>query len=124
MTNPITIHASAVNCVVLSNEMIIAAQTRTPNEDTIGTSGALNGRTALGCFTLMIHTPALTNTNANKVPMLVRSPVISPGNKVAKPPTNKNNIQLDLNGVLNFECNCANVPGNNPSFDMEKNTRL
>src|SRR5215510_9309062 len=113
------IHANAVNCVVLSNETIIAVQTSTPNVATIGTAGVLNGLGIFGCFTRMIQTPIQTNTNANKVPILVRSPVISPGNKVARPPTNKNNIQFDLNGVLNFLCNCEKVPGSNPSFDIE-----
>jgi hypothetical protein len=44
---------------------------------------------------------------------------MSHGNKVAIAPTNKNNIQLDLNGVLNFECNWENAHSNRPSCDME-----
>ena len=109
------IHARATNCVLVSNDMIIAPHTNTPNVETTGTNGTLNGRGTPGCFTLIIQTPIQTNTNANKVPILVRSPVMSPGNKVAKPPTNKNNIQLDLNGVLNFLCKSENAPGKRPS---------
>ena len=82
----------------------MAPHTSTPNEETTGTKGTRNGRGTAGCLTLIIHTPTHTNTKANKVPILVRSPVISPGNSVASPPTNQNNIQFDLNGVLNFLC--------------------
>src|SRR5215510_795271 len=99
--------------------MIMAVQTKTPNVATIGTAGVLNGLGMFGCFTLMIHTPIQTSTKANRVPILVRSPVISPGNNVARPPTNKNNIQFDLKGVLNLLCNCEKAPGSNPSFDIE-----
>ena len=119
ITKPIAIHASAVSWVVLSNEMIIAPQTNTPKVETTGTIGTLKGLTTFGCFTLMIHTPIQTSTKANSVPILVKSPVISPGNNVAKPPTNRNNIQFDLKGVLNFLCKSENAPGNKPSWDIE-----
>src|SRR5262245_40546515 len=97
----------------------MAVQTKTPSVATIGTAGVLNGLGIFGCFTRMIQTPIQTSTKANRVPMLVKSPVISPGNKVARPPTNKNSIQFDLKGVLNFLCSCENAPGSNPSFDIE-----
>src|SRR5687768_15364018 len=102
MIRPITIHPKAVNWVVASNEMIMAVQTRMPNVDTTGTIGVLNGRTASGLDLLMIHTPALTNTNANRVPILVRSPARLPGTKAAKAPTKTKRIRFDLYGVLNF----------------------
>src|SRR5689334_9584566 len=105
------IQANAVSWVVVSREMIMAVQTNMPREDTTGTRGVLKGLAALGSLTLITQTPIHTNTNANRVPILVRSPVISPGNRVAKPPTNTNNIQFDLNGVLNFEWSWANAPG-------------
>src|SRR4030095_13365990 len=113
------IHARATNCVLASNDMIMAPHTNTPNVDTTGTNGTLNGRGTPGCFILIIHTPIQTNTNANKVPILVRSPVMSPGNKVAKPPTKRNNIQFDLNGVLNFLCKSENAHGKRPCGDIE-----
>lgn len=90
------IHKNATNCVLESSDMIIAKQTIIPIIGTNGTIGVLNGRALSGSFLLMIHTPALTNTKANKVPILVRSPATLPGTKHAKAPTNTNNIKLDL----------------------------
>ena len=47
--------------------------------------------------------PAQTNTNANKVPMLVSVPVRLSGIKPAIAPVNNNKIRLDLYGVRNSE---------------------
>ena len=62
--------------------------------------------------------PQVKVTWSAKVPMLVRSPVISPGNKVAIAPTNKNSRIFDLYGVLNFGCKVENTFGSKPSVDM------
>ena len=59
-----------------------------------------------------------TNTKANKVPMLVRSPATLPGIKAEKVPTNTNRIKFDLYGVLYFLWRSENAFGNRPSVDM------
>ncbi len=75
---------------------IIALQTIIPRMGTRGTSGVVNCLFISGFFTRKIHTPAQTSIKANKVPILVISPTISPGTKAANKPTNTKNIQFDL----------------------------
>ncbi len=67
-----------------------------PKIGTNGTNGVLNDLSITGDFTLQIHTPALTNTKANKVPNEVKSPATLPGTSAANAPTYTNKIQLDL----------------------------
>ena len=74
----------------------MAKQITAPKIGTNGTNGVLNGLSISGDLRLKIQIPALTNTNANKVPNEVRSPATLPGTKAANPPTKTNNIQLDL----------------------------
>src|SRR6266487_6284185 len=97
----------------------MAPQTKMPRIGTKGTNGVLNCLCISGFFTLSIHIPAHTSMNANKVPMLVISPTISPGTNAAKDPTNKKNIQFDLYGVLCFGCTSEKTLGTNPSRLME-----
>lgn len=75
---------------------IIALQTSIPRIGTKGTKGVLKLRFKSGRFMRNIQTPAQTNINANRVPMLVMSPTISPGTKAANNPMKIKNIQLDL----------------------------
>ena len=76
----------------LPNPKIMAEQTIMPNIGTKGTNGVLNGRTKSGSLYLNKMIPIQTKTKANKVPMLVISPTISPGIKAANKPTNKKRI--------------------------------
>ena len=99
--------------------MIIDAQTRMPSSGTIGTNGVLKGRTKVGFDFLNIIIPAHTKINANKVPILVKSPATLPGIKAAKAPTKANNTQFDLNGVLYFGCKSENNFGSKPSLAIE-----
>ena len=95
------------------------AQTSIPNKGTNGTKGVLKGRLSWGSDFLKINTPAQTRINANKVPILVKSPATLPGIKAAKAPTKANKIQFDLKGVLYLGCNSENNLGNKPSFAIE-----
>ena len=80
----------------MSNAKIIAKQITAPKIGTNGTNGVLNGLSISGDLRLKIQIPALTNTNANKVPKEVKSPATLPGTNAANPPTNMNKIQFDL----------------------------
>src|SRR5687767_3504904 len=89
------------NCNVRTSiATIIPVQMITPNAETNLYAGALNGRTMFGSFLRSIQTPALTRTNANNVPKLVRSPATCPGTNAANKPTNTKSIQFALYGVL------------------------
>ena len=66
--------------------MIMPAHTTIPNIGTKGTRGVLNGRTRPGSFFLKIITPTQTTTNANKVPIEVRSPATLSGKNAANKP--------------------------------------
>ena len=104
MIKPISNHPSSLTQFVHPRPKIIAPQTKIPKIATNPTAGTLNPLLISGCFLRMIHTPAHTSMKANKVPILVISPTMSPGMKAAKLPTNIKNIQFDLNGVLNLGC--------------------
>lgn len=67
-----------------------------PKIGTNGTSGVLKFLFKLGSLTRRIQTAAQTKINANKVPILVKSPATEPGTNAAKKPTNKNKIIFDL----------------------------
>lgn len=67
-----------------------------PSTPTTGAMGVLKGLSIFGSLTLRIQTPKLTNTKANKVPKLVRSPATCPGTNAANAPTKKKRIQFDL----------------------------
>ena len=78
---------------------IIAEQTNTPIIEVNLYAGVLKARGSSGFLTRSIQTPIQTNIKANKVPILVISPTISPGTKPAKTLTNAKMIQFDLCGV-------------------------
>lgn len=117
--NPINIQTNELIWVSPGKEMIIDAQTKIPRSGTIGTNGVLKGRTNVGFDFLKIITPAHTKINANKVPMLVKSPATLPGINAAKAPTNANKTQFDLKGVLYLGCKSENNFGSKPSFAIE-----
>src|SRR5665647_221453 len=117
--NPISSHPISLAQFVQPSPKIIAPQTIIPKVETSPTAGTLNSLLISGCFFLMIQTPAHTRIKANKVPMLVISPTISPGIKDAKQPTNTKNIRFDLYGVLNLGCILENTFGTNPSLLIE-----
>ena len=119
MTNPAAIQISAEIRVSLLSDKIIAEHTRIPSIGTNGTSGVLNGLTASGFFTRKIQMPTHTNTKANKVPKLVRSPATLPGTNPAKAPTKMRSSQFALKGVRCTGCNSENTLGTNPSLDIE-----
>ena len=98
--------------------MIIAVQTRIPRMGTKGTNGVLNGLIRFGSVLRKINTPIQTNTNANNVPIDVRSPAILDGRNAANKPTNTKRIILLLYGVLNFGWSVEKTFGSNPSVDM------
>src|SRR4030095_4507697 len=120
---PITSHPSNLAQFVHPRPKIMAVQTRMPKIDTTGTEGTLNCLGISGCFTLIIHTPAQTRMNANKVPILVISPTTSAGMNPANKADITKNIMLDLYGVLNFGCTSEKTFGTKPSRLIEKNTR-
>ena len=102
MNNPTTIQIMAEIKVSLPNENIMAEQTTIPKIGTNGTSGVLNGRIAVGFLTRNTQMPAHTNTNANNVPKLVKSPAMLPGTNPANKPTKIKSRAFDLKGVRNF----------------------
>ena len=67
-----------------------------PKIGTKGTNGVLNDLSMFGLLTRMIHTPALTNTKAKRVPKEVKSPATLPGTKAANNPTKTKRIQFAL----------------------------
>ena len=75
---------------------IIAKHTTIPRMGTRGTHGVLNWRGISGLVFRRIITPAHTNIKANRVPILVISPTISPGTNAAKLPTKTKKMRLDL----------------------------
>ena len=89
-------HTKSLSQLVQPNPKIIAAQTIIPNIGTSGTNGVLNCLGNSGFVFLKMITAAHTRINANKVPMLVMSPTISPGTNAAKAPTNIKMIKLAL----------------------------
>ena len=60
-------------------------------------------------------TPPLTNTNANKVPMLVRSVINLSSITKTNPPTRTPDIIVEKLGVLYFLLILPNALGNKPS---------
>src|ERR1700743_3840721 len=102
MIKPINIHTNALNCVEVGKLTIIAAHIKMPNIGTNGTNGVLNGLGMVGLVFLSSITPIHTSTNANKVPMEVRSPAMLDGRNAENRPTKTNRIILLLYGVLNL----------------------
>ena len=99
---PIANHPNNRNQFVQPNPKIIAAQTIIPKMGTKGTKGVLNSLCNSGLVFRKIITAAQTKIKANKVPILVMSPTISPGTKAANAPTRIKIIRLALYGVLNL----------------------
>ena len=83
---------------------IINKQAIIPKIGINGTQGVLNSLFNSGFVFLKTITATQTRTKANKVPILVISPTISPGTKAANKPTIIKIIRFALYGVLNFEC--------------------
>ena len=90
----------------------MAKQTKIPKIGTNGTKGVLNSRFIFGSVFLKTITEIQTNMKANKVPILVISPTISPGTKAAKRPTITKIAKLALYGVLYFGCTSLKAFGN------------
>ena len=86
-----------------------------PSVATTGTIGVLNERSNPGSLIRITHTPAQTSTNANKVPIDVMSPTMSPGMKPAKSPQMTINTRFALYGVRKFGCKSEKNLGTNPS---------
>ena len=93
---PIAIHPISRSQLCAPSPNIIEKHTIIPKIGTKGTHGVRNGRGISGLDFLIINIPAQTNTNANKVPILVISPTISPGTTAATIPIKTKKIRLDL----------------------------
>ena len=115
MMKPIASQPNNLNQFVQPKPNIMAAQTMMPKIGTSGTSGVLNCLGRLGSVFLKMITAAHTSINANKVPILVISPTISPGINAANKPTSTRMIRFALYGVLYFGCTSLNTFGNKPS---------
>src|ERR1043165_2665860 len=116
---PITSQPPSLNQFVQPRPNIIAPHTTMPRIGTNGTHGVLNSRLRPGSVLRNTITAAQTSIKANKVPMLVISPTMSPGTNAANKPTKIRNIQLALYGVLNFGWTVEKTGGTNPSRLME-----
>ena len=106
------------NQFVQPRPQIIAKHTNIPKIGTKGTKGVLNSRFISGFVFLKTITEIQTKMKANKVPILVISPTISPGIKAANKPTMTKITRLALYGVLYLVCKSPNAYGNKPSFQM------
>src|SRR5437667_12681936 len=84
------------------NENISSQQGAIPSIRTNGTSGARNGRLALGFVLRMTITAPQTITKAKSVPMLVISARIPSGRNPAIAATNSPVRIVDFQGVRNF----------------------
>ncbi len=116
--SPIASQTASLNQFVQPRPYIIAKQTITPKIGTNGTNGVLNSRFISGSVFLNTITETQTKINANKVPILVISPTISPGTKAANAPTITKMTRFALYGVLYLECKSPNAFGNKPSLPI------
>src|SRR6188472_69303 len=98
---PMINHNPSRNQFVHPNPTIMAPQTIMPRMGISGTIGVLNSLCISGSVFRRIITAPHTSMKANKVPILVISPTISPGTKAANAPTTTRKIKFDLYGVLN-----------------------
>src|SRR6476619_5524016 len=89
----------------------------------IGTQGTRNGRGRAGSVRRNTITPAETNTNANSVPMFVRSTTSAMFANAAKNATNTPVRIVPMYGVRYLGCTFARNGGSNPSRDIEKKMR-
>src|SRR5688500_9773896 len=117
---PNRIHVSAGNCSIRYR------QARIEMIGVSGTHGTRNGRGRSGSVFRRKITPADTNTNANSVPMFVRSTTsamfANPANVATKRPVRI----VPTYGVRYFGWTFENSGGRRPSRDIEdrKSTRL
>src|SRR6185503_5955827 len=88
-----------------------------------GTPGTRNGRGLPGSDRRRKITPADTSTNANKVPMFVRSTTSAMFANAANVPTNRPVRIVPTYGVRYFGCTLENAFGSSPSRDIEKKMR-
>src|SRR5579884_3194601 len=88
-----------------------------------GTHGTRNGRGRLASVRRSTITPADTSTNANSVPMLVRSTTSAMLANAAKNATKMPVRIVPTYGVLYLGCTLARNGGSNPSRDIEKKMR-
>ena len=102
MIKPIANQPNNLSQFVHPRPKIIAVHTKIPSIGTRGTSGVLNCLGRSGSVFLSMITAAQTSMKANKVPILVMSPTMSPGKKAANKPTNTRIIRFALYGVLYF----------------------
>src|SRR5436190_21522183 len=102
MLNPITGQIIRRYQFSAGKENINSKQVAMPRIGTSGTSGARNGRFALGFVLRMTITAPQTITNANRVPMLVISARMLSGMKPAIDATNSPVRIVDFHGVRHF----------------------
>src|SRR2546421_13067146 len=93
-----------------------------PSVQTTGAAGTRNPRSSSGLRTRMIQIPAQTRMKANKVPILVISPVTSAGTNAASRPVNTKNNMFDLEGVRYRGWTSEKTWGTSPSRLIEKKT--
>src|SRR5687768_13266106 len=84
-----------------------------------GTPGTLNGRGRSGSVRRRKITPADTNTNANRVPMFVRSTTSAMFANAANVATKSPVMIVPTYGVRYFGCTFENSGGRRPSRDIE-----
>ena len=89
-------HPNKRSQLVQPKPKIIAAQTKIPRMGTTGTQGVVNSLFKSGSVLRKTITEIHTKMKANKVPILVMSPTISPGTKPANAPTKSIIIKLAL----------------------------
>src|SRR3982751_5187166 len=88
-----------------------------------GTPGTRNGRGRSGSVRLRKITPADTSTNANNVPIFVRSTTSAMFANAANVATKSPVRIVPTYGVRYFGCTFENALGSRPSRDIEKKMR-
>src|SRR6185437_104921 len=114
---PKRIHVTVGNCHMRY------AQAAIEMSGVSGTHGTRNGRGRSGSMRRRKITPADTSTNANNVPMFVRSTTSAMLANAANTATNIPVRIVPTYGVLYFGCTFARKGGNSPSRDIEKKMR-
>ena len=96
MTRPMASQTTSRNQVSKGINTIMPKQVRIPSIGIKGTSGTLNGRSALGSVFLRMSMPTQTIRKASKVPILVISPTTVIGTKAANKAMNMQSMMFDL----------------------------
>src|SRR5581483_5445850 len=124
MTNPITSQMINRAQVCQARLNIISSETRMPMMGVNGIHGATNARGTSVPRLRSSHTPLQTITNASRVPMETSSLRTLIGVSAATVATQTPTRIVQIYGVRNRVCTVAAHLGSNPSFDIEKNTRV